>query len=126
MEVVYFSNEFPKEDLTDIFRQLHKQSKSTNHEHLARFTRDATRAIKEEIEKLPSSLKNQIPPFESLTSWSEQKELREGELCGAIDGVLLILAQLSVYIWYVNLEILPFLLLTSTVMPRTAKSHRLR
>jgi monodictyphenone polyketide synthase len=99
MEVVYFSNEFPKDDLSDIFRLLHDRSKTTNHEVLARFNRDATRAVKKEIEKLPSNLKTQIPPFESLSSWVEQKELREGELCGAIDGVLLILLQLSVFIW---------------------------
>lgn len=98
MEVVYVSNEFPKDDLGEILRQLHSQSKTTNHETLARFTRDATQAVKKEIEKLPSNLKKQIPPFESLVSWAEQKELREGELCGAIDGVLLILVQLSVYI----------------------------
>lgn len=99
MEVVYVSNEFPKDDLGEILRQLHSQSKTTKHEILARFTRDATRAVKKEIERLPSNLKKQIPPFESLVSWAEQKELREGELCGAIDGVLLILVQLSIYIW---------------------------
>jgi len=99
MNIVYFSNEFPKENLQDVFRQLHKESKSSNHYLLARFISEATRAVKKEIEQLPSSLKHIIPPFESLSAWSEQKELREGELCGAIDGVLLILLQISVYIW---------------------------
>lgn len=98
MEVVYFSNEFPKDDLSEIFRHLHNQSKTIEHEVLARFLRDATRAVKNEIEKLPSNLKNQIPTFETLISWVEKKELREGELCGAVDGVLLILVQLAVYI----------------------------
>lgn len=99
MEVVYFSNEFPREDLQDVFRQLHKKSKSSNHHVLARFIADATRAVKEEIEKLPTSLQNLIPVFESLSSWSENKELREGQLCGSIDGVLLVLVQISLYIW---------------------------
>ncbi|KAH7564262.1 hypothetical protein BM1_01309 [Bipolaris maydis] len=99
MEVVYFSNEFPKDDLSEIFRHLHNQSKTTEHEILARFLRDATRAVKKEIERLPSTLKNQIPTFDTLISWVEKKELREGELCGAVDGVLLILVQLAVYIF---------------------------
>ncbi|KAK1919829.1 Non-reducing polyketide synthase PKS8-1 [Pyrenophora teres f. teres] len=99
MNAIYFSNEFPKEDLKDVFRQLHKESKSSIHHLLARFMSEATRAVKKEIEQLPSSLKQIIPPFETLSAWAEQKELREGELCGAIDGVLLVLLQISVYIW---------------------------
>ncbi|EDU45231.1 Polyketide synthase modules [Pyrenophora tritici-repentis] len=98
MDTIYFSNEFPKEALQDVFRQLHKESKSSTHHLLARFMSEATRAVKKEIEQLPSSLKQIIPPFETLSAWAESKELREGELCGAIDGVLLVLLQISVYI----------------------------
>jgi monodictyphenone polyketide synthase len=98
MEVVYFGNEFPKEDLMDVFRCLHNRSKSSDHHVLARFINESTAAVKKEIEKLPSSLKSLIPTFESLSSWAENKELREGQLCGAIDGVLLVLVQVSVYI----------------------------
>ncbi|KAI8934142.1 Non-reducing polyketide synthase PKS8-1 [Plenodomus lindquistii] len=102
MEIVYFSNEFPKEDLRDVFRQLHIQSKSSNHHTLAQFIAEATRAVKKEIENLPSSLKKLIPVFDTLESWSEHKQLREGQLCGAIDGVLLVLTQLSTYICHVE------------------------
>lgn len=99
MEVVYFSNEFPKEDLQQVFRLLHIKSKSDNHHILAKFNDDATKAIKREVQKLPSSLRQLIPPFQTLSSWAERKDLREGHLCGAVDGVLLILAQISLYIW---------------------------
>ncbi|KAF2024556.1 polyketide synthase [Setomelanomma holmii] len=102
MEVVYCSNEFPKEDLQDVFRQLYIQSKSNKHYILARFIDEATRTVKKEIEKLPSSLRNLIPVFESLSSWSEDKELREGQLCGSVDGVLLVLVQISSYICHVE------------------------
>ncbi|KAL6702818.1 Non-reducing polyketide synthase PKS8-1 [Coniothyrium glycines] len=98
MEVVYFSNEFPRDDLKDLFRQLHNQSKHSSHPLLARFTQDATTIIKKEIEKLPFNLRSIIPTFETLSSWAEQKELREGQLCGAVDGVLLVLVQISLYI----------------------------
>lgn len=99
MEVIYFSNEFPKEDLEDVFRQLHNRSKKSDGHVLARFIDEATKAVKKEVQKLPSSLRQMIPPFETLSSWAENKELREGQLCGAVDGVLLVFAQISLYIW---------------------------
>jgi monodictyphenone polyketide synthase len=98
MDVIYFSNEFPKEDLQDVFRQLHVKSKDHCHPLLAQFMLEATKAIKHEITELPSRTKQLIPPFATLDSWAENQELREGPLCGAIDGVLLILAQISLYI----------------------------
>lgn len=98
MQVIYFSNEFPKEDLQDVFRQVHKQSKDRRHHLLAQFLFEATQAVKEEISRLPAKLKELIPPFQTLFSWAENAELREGLLCGSIDGVLLVLVQISSYI----------------------------
>lgn len=98
MKLSYFSNEFPKEDLQDLFRHLHNHSKHTNHVILAQFLDEATRAVKEEIRSLPTALKRLIPPFTTLISWAENHTLREGPLCGAIDGVLLIVVQLATYI----------------------------
>jgi hypothetical protein len=98
MEVIYFTNEFPKEDLQDVFRILHNQSKDNRHHLLAQFICEATKAVKSEISQLQSSLKQLIPPFETLFDWAENSELRDGLLCGAVDGVLLILTQISTYI----------------------------
>lgn len=98
MEVIYFTNEFPKEDLQDTFRILHNQSKDNCHRLLAQFICEATKAVKSEISQLQSSLKQLIPPFETLFDWAENPALRDGLLCGAVDGVLLILAQISTYI----------------------------
>jgi hypothetical protein len=97
-KLAYFSNEFPKEDLQILFRRLHKHSKTNNHAVLAQFLSEATRAVKEEIRELPAGLRQLIPPFTSILSWVEHPELREGLLCGAIDGVLLIIVQLATYI----------------------------
>jgi monodictyphenone polyketide synthase len=96
--LAYFSNEFPKEDLQDLFRRLHTYSKGSNHTVLSQFLNEATRVVKEEIRDLPASLKELIPPFTTILSWAENSELREGPLCGAIDGVLLIVVQLATYI----------------------------
>lgn len=98
IEIIYFSNEFPKDDLNYLFRHLHNHSKSKCHQNLAQFIDETTFVIKEEIRRLPDGLKQLIPPFETLLSWVENTELREGLLCGAIDGVLLVLTQLAAFI----------------------------
>ncbi|KAJ5761815.1 Acyl transferase/acyl hydrolase/lysophospholipase [Penicillium nucicola] len=100
MRVVYFSNEFPRDDLSDVFRRLHNHSKSHGQQTLAEFLSRATWAIKDEVRQLSTELKELIPPFDNLLSWSEDTELREGLICGAVDGVLLVLVQLATYIGY--------------------------
>ena len=98
MELVYFSNEFPRDDLQDIFRRLHNHSKDRGYMILAQFIDEATCAIKDEVRRLPTELQQLIPPFETVMSWAENTELREGLICGSIDGVLLIVVQLATYI----------------------------
>lgn len=104
MELVYFTNEFPKEDLVDVFRRLHNHSKDRSHSLLAQFINEATLAVKDEVRKLPTETKRQFPPFSTLFSWAEDAELREGLMCGAVEGVLLIVAQLATYIGCVYLR----------------------
>lgn len=101
MELVYFGNEFPKEDLTDVFRRLHNHSKDRHYPILARFIQEATWAINDEVRQLPSELKRLIPPFDTILNWAENTELREGLIRGAVDGVLLIAVQLGAYIGWV-------------------------
>lgn len=98
MELVYFSNEFPKDDLQDLFRGLHNHSKDNRHSTLARFIIETTRAVNDEVRRLPTELKHLIPPFKTILSWAEHTELREGLICGAVDGVLLVVFQLATYI----------------------------
>ncbi|KAF2272823.1 putative polyketide synthase [Westerdykella ornata] len=102
MELVYFGNEFPREDLQDVFRRLHNYSKDRHYPVLARFIHEATWAIKDEVRRLPNELKQLFPPFDTVLAWAENSELREGLICGAVDGVLLIVVQLATYIGYVE------------------------
>ncbi|KAH8711843.1 putative polyketide synthase [Phaeosphaeriaceae sp. PMI808] len=102
LEVVYFGNDLPKEDLQDVFRKLHLQSKDARHPLLACFIAKSTKAIKEEVSRLPSEIKRHVPPFETILSWAEHNDLREGLLCGAVMGVLLTIAQIGAYIGYVE------------------------
>lgn len=98
MELVYFSNDFPKDDLHDVFRRLHNHSKDKHFPILAQFIHEATWAIKDEVRQLPTELKQLIPSFDTLLSWAENTQLRGGLICGAVEGVLLVFVQLATYI----------------------------
>ncbi|KAK4168184.1 hypothetical protein QBC43DRAFT_309829 [Cladorrhinum sp. PSN259] len=95
MKLVYFSNEFPHDDLTQLLRELRRHSKDRRHPVLARFFEEATLAIRQEVRNLPTVLKAQVPTFESVLDFVDFTELREGPLCGSIDGVLLILVEIG-------------------------------
>lgn len=98
MELVYFSNEFPRHDLQTLFRRVHHHSKNKELSTLAHFIDEATWAVKDEVRRLPTELKQLVGRFETLLSWAENIELREGLISGAVDGVLLIVAQIAIYI----------------------------
>lgn len=98
MKLVYFSNEFPHDDLQSLFRELHQHSKDRRHPVLARFLEEATMAIREEIRQLRTALKALVPPFETILSFSDFADLRKGPLGGSIDGVLLCTVELGAFI----------------------------
>ena len=102
LRLVYFSNEFPHDDLQHLFRRLHVHSKDQRHPLLAQFIDKATSAIREEVRHLPAALKNSFPPFQTVFDLADDAELRKGPMCGSIDGVLLIVVQLASFIGCVN------------------------
>lgn len=110
MRLVYFSNEFPGDNLHHLLRRLWTHSKDRGHRILANFIDEATLAIREEIRQLPTELKSLIPPFQSIFNFADYPDLRKSQLCGAIDGVLLCAVELATYIGYVfNSETKKFL-----------------
>lgn len=100
MEVIYCSNEFPHDDLAVLLRRLHNHSKDRRHPLLTQFIVEATRAIRDEVKRLPKALQELIPPFGSILEWADNTALRGGLLCGSVDGVLLCVVQLATYIGY--------------------------
>ena len=98
MNLIFFSNEFPHDDLQNLFRTLHRHSKNRHHPILAHFIEEATLAIREEIRLLPSTLKASIPPFESILNFSDFADLRRGQLCGSIEGILLCVVEIGTII----------------------------
>lgn len=103
MKLVYFSNEFPHDDLQHVFRRLHQHSKDRRHPILARFLDEATLALRDEVRQLNTVLKASIPPFESILNFADFAELRKGPLCGSVDGILLCVVELGTLIGYVAL-----------------------
>ena len=95
---IYFNNDFASGELQDQFRNLHNHAKDKNHTLLSLFISEATRAVKDEIQTLPTELKALIPPFDNIFTWADCTDLREGLLCGAVEGALLIISQLATYI----------------------------
>lgn len=98
MEITYFHNEFPKENLQEIFRRIHVQGRSQGNRFLAEFVAEATRAVKQEIAQVDAELQQLFAPFDTIFSWAEDATLRQGPLNGAVDGVLLIVAQVCLYL----------------------------
>jgi hypothetical protein len=101
MQVLYFSNEYPHDDTQTLLRNLLNHSKSNLYPLLAQFFTEATRAIREEINKLPKSLQQLLPAFTSVLELVDDKNRWEGPICGSIDGALLVIVQLAIYIGYV-------------------------
>lgn len=102
MKLVYFSNEFPNDDLQELLRRLHNHSKDRRHAILAEFLNEATAAIRDEVRQLPKQVRDQIPPFESVLNFGDHPELRKGPLSGSVDGILLCVVELATFIGFVR------------------------
>ncbi|KAI1324432.1 putative polyketide synthase [Xylariaceae sp. FL0255] len=101
MKLVYFSNEFPHDNLSTLLRLLLQHSKDRRHTTLARFFEEATLAIQDEIRQLPHTLRSTIPPFESILDFAEFGDLRQrSPLCESINGALLCIVEIGAYIGF--------------------------
>lgn len=98
MRLLYFSNEFPNDDIQELYRGLLVRSKERQHPHLARFIEDASLAVKDELRRLPAAQRALVPTFETVFELADYPQLRKGPLCGSIDGVLLCVLQLATFI----------------------------
>lgn len=102
VKLVYFGNDYPHDDLQYLARRVHIHSKDRRHPILAKLIDEATLAVREEIRQLPASLKALLPPFESILSLADYPELRYGRLSGSIDGILLCIFELAIFVGYVT------------------------
>ncbi|KAF2209148.1 hypothetical protein CERZMDRAFT_87124 [Cercospora zeae-maydis SCOH1-5] len=96
--LIYFSNEFPPDDIATVLRNIRLLAKDRRHPILELFLVKATEAIRKEIQMLPGEVREAFPAFSCITSLWHEHNLREGALSGAIDGALLCVVQLGIYI----------------------------
>lgn len=98
--LVYFSNQLPWDHLGTHLRRLQALSKDRRHAILKAFFDEATYVLHGEVAQLPAALQAEIQPFESIVDFGFQSQLRDGQLGGSFEGVLLCLLQLGTYIRY--------------------------
>ena len=94
-KLVYFSNEFPNDDLKELFRRLQRNSKDKRFRFLALFLDEVNAVVREELLKLPQALQALLPPFQSVLSLAD---FRNGPLGGAIESVLLCVLEIGMFI----------------------------
>lgn len=100
--LLFFGNEFPSDDLKDIFRRLVRHSKDRRFRILASFIDEATRVIQDEISKLPLDLRKHVPHFDTVLTIPEHGDFRQTGLGAAMESALLVVLQLSGLIGWVH------------------------
>ena len=99
--LVFFSNEFPSDDLKNLLRSFQRHSKDKRCRSLALFLEECTTVLKEEALKLPQVLQELLPPFQTALSLADSSQFRQGPLAGALEGALLCILEIGMFIGYV-------------------------
>lgn len=97
-KIVFFSNEFPNDDVRDLFRRLHRHAKDKRFPFLATFLEDSAATIKEETSKLPRPLQDLIPSFNSVLTLADHGDFRHGPLGAAMESALLTVFEIGMLI----------------------------
>nr|WHN38864.1 polyketide synthase 3 [Elsinoe perseae] len=98
MKLLYFTNDIMEDDLLASIRRIVIQSKTQDHAVLASFLREATVALKEEVQLLPADVRTIVPAFDSVAQLVQYPQLMSGPLRGSIEGVRLALAEIGMYL----------------------------
>jgi hypothetical protein len=96
--LLFFSNEFPNDDLRDLFRRLHNHSKCQKFRFLATFLDACGDAVHDEVAALPLNLKKLVPPFKSVLSLADDPDFRQGPVGGALESALLCVLEIGMFI----------------------------
>ena len=97
-KVIFFSNEFPSDDLRDLFRRLQRHSKDKRFQYLNTFLEECTDVVKEEARRLPQHVQSLIPNFATVLTLVEHGDFRQGPLGAAMESVILCVLELGMLI----------------------------
>ncbi|RDW58538.1 type I polyketide synthase [Aspergillus mulundensis] len=96
---ILFSNELPSGDVQDVIRRLHRYAMLPRYPHLARFLQNCALVLRTEVQKLPRSLRDSVPPFHDVvTLASHWDDFKSGSLSGAWDGAFLCIYEIAMLI----------------------------
>ena len=105
-KLAFFSNEFPNDDLKDLFRRLQRNSKDRRFRFLAMFLDEVNAVIREELLNLPGYLQQVLPPFQTVLGLAD---FRQGPLGGAMESALLCVLEIGMLLAYAFLKhLIPF------------------
>ncbi|RAK87875.1 ketoacyl-synt-domain-containing protein [Aspergillus costaricaensis CBS 115574] len=97
-KLVYFGNEFPNDDVNELFRRLQQHSKDRRFRLLSAYLEDSILVLQDEIAKLPHSVNSRVPHFDNIVTLSENGYLRELGLGAAMESAFLLILQLGSFI----------------------------
>ncbi|MCJ1382994.1 hypothetical protein MMC17_006107 [Xylographa soralifera] len=109
-KVVFFNNEFPTDDLQDLFRRLQRYSKDKRFLCLATFLQECVTVLKEESQKLPQLHRDLLPHFSTISALANLEDYRHGPLGGALESTLLCVLEIGMFIAYHEAHNLQFFL----------------
>ncbi|KAF7597159.1 hypothetical protein BBP40_009498 [Aspergillus hancockii] len=101
--LLFFGNEFPSDDLKDLFRRLHQHSKNRRFRLLSVFLDESTAILKEEVAKLPRQLQELLPHYDTVCTLADV-DFRHGALGAAMESALLTILELSMFIGHYEAE----------------------
>jgi len=101
-KLVFFSNEFPNDDLPELFRRLQRHSKDKRFRYLAAFLEASTAVVKDEALKLPQQLQDLIPHFNTVLTLADHGDFRQGALGAAMESAILCVLEIGMLIGYVS------------------------
>ena len=96
--LLFFNNEFPNDDLRELFRRLHNNSKGQKFRFLATFLDACSDVVRNEVAALPLNMKKLVPSFKSVLSLANDPDFRQGPLGGALESALLCVLEIGMFI----------------------------
>ncbi|KAL4948108.1 ketoacyl-synt-domain-containing protein [Aspergillus filifer] len=94
----YFGNEFPNDDVNELFRYLLQHSKDRRFRILSAYLEESTLVLQGEIARLPHHVRSRVPHFDSIVTLSEEGYLRDLGLGAAMESAFLLVLQLGLLI----------------------------
>ncbi|KAJ4856976.1 starter unit:ACP transacylase in aflatoxin biosynthesis domain-containing protein [Trichoderma breve] len=106
---ILFSHEFPSGDVKDLLRRLHRYAKLPRYSQLARFLHECASILKQEVQKLPRPLRDQVPSFHDVvTLASHWEKLKASSLCGTWEGAFLCIYEIAMLIGHHEANNIPY------------------